>query len=96
MRADVLFYLLIVAIVAATALLIISVVLPPIVSDETLDTVAGLSVVAVLLFGTVTAWLYIRYRWPSNPRGRVFDRDIGLAWSHMSDPRRARFGFGEH
>src|SRR5262245_11618730 len=96
MRGDVLFYLLIVATVAAAALLILSAVLPPIVSNETLDTVAGLSVIGVLLFGTLTAWLYVRYRWPSNPRGRVFDRDIGLAWSHMSDPRRARFGFGEH
>jgi hypothetical protein len=96
MRGDVLFYLLIVATVAAAALLIISAVLPPIVSDATLDAVAGLSVMGVLIFGTLTAWLYVRYRWPSNPRARVFDRDIGLAWSHMSDPRRARFRFGEH
>jgi hypothetical protein len=96
MRGDVLFYLLIVATAAAAALLMISAALPPLVSDETLDTAAGLSVVGVLIFGTLTAWLYVRYRWPSNRRGRVFDRDIGLAWSHMSDPRRARFGFGEH
>ena len=92
MRGDVLFYLLIVATIAAAALLILSALLPPVVSEQTLDIVAGLSVIAVLVFGTVAAWLYVRYRWRSNPRSRVFDRDIGLAWSHMSDPRRARFG----
>jgi hypothetical protein len=96
MRGDVLFYSLVIITGITVALVIGSGVFSPVVAKRTLETVAGVSVVGALFFGTLTAWLYVRYRWPSNPRGRVFDRDIGLAWSHMSDPRRGRFGFDQH
>jgi hypothetical protein len=70
MRGNALFYLLVLATFACTATVGISAVLPPILSEDTLIAIAGLSGLGVLIFGTMTVWLYVRYRWPANPRSR--------------------------
>ena len=93
MRGNVLFYLFIIGICGFVIVFLVSAVFPPVFPEEGLIIAAGISALGVLLCTTLAAWLYVRYRWALNPKGRVFDRDIGLAWSHMSDPRRARFGF---
>jgi hypothetical protein len=94
MRGDLLFYLMILAAAVCVVALITSALLPPVVPERVLITASGLSAAGTMLCSITTAWLYFRYRWPSNPSGHEFDHDIGLAWSHMTDPRRARFAFG--
>jgi hypothetical protein len=93
MRGDVLFYGCVLALIACALTFAASALVPPVLSENTMITLAGLALVGFVMFAVVVAWLFVRYRWAANPRGRKFDRDVGLAWSHMSDPRRARFSF---
>jgi hypothetical protein len=93
MRGDALFYFLVVALLVCVIVLIASAFFPPILSEDALITAAGLAAVGILFIGVLVGWLYVRYRWAANPSGHKFDRDIGLAWSHMSDPRRSKFAF---
>jgi hypothetical protein len=94
MREHALFYLVLLAAFGSILTLSISALAPLIISEETLITIAGLSATLAAISMIFVGWLYVRYRWPLNPRKRIFDHDIGLAWSHMSDPNRTRFGFG--
>lgn len=93
MREQIIFYLLLLGLVSCVLLLVPSLLIPPIVSEDRLIVISGLAVMGILLFGGLTVWFYVRYRWSLNRKRRVFDHDIGLAWSHMTDPRRARLDF---
>jgi hypothetical protein len=92
MRGDRLFYMLILLTLISTLALVISALLPPVVPEHVLTTASGVSAAAAIFSLLVTAWLYFRYRRPGSVH--EFDRDVGLAWSHMTDPRRTRFSFG--
>lgn len=94
MRGDLVFYLLIVWTIACAAVFAATAFSPPFVSEEILVFAAGVSALGTLCGAMLAIWLFIRFRWSGNPNEHKFDREIGLAWSHMIDPQRARFGFG--
>jgi hypothetical protein len=94
MREGVVFYSLVLVTIGAVLAAIILAILPPILHEDILATMNGLAILSALALIIVVAWIYVRYRWSGNSRAHKFDRDIGLAWSHMSDPRRAKFDFG--
>jgi hypothetical protein len=68
-------------------------VIPAILSEKFLVQIAGSLALCTVLFGALVGWLQVRYRSSTNSRIRNFDHDIGLAWDHMTDGRRARFSF---
>ena len=93
MRFQVLFNLLLFFSICAVIIFILSALSPPIVSETSLTIANGLSAFMLLILLGLVGWLYFRYRMIGNSLGRKFDQDIGLAWSHFCDPRRARLDF---
>ena len=93
MGGDTLFYVLLIVTFGCVLCFAGATLLPPVVAEDALVLIGGISGLVAVAFAVLTAWVFVRYRWAGHPRGRAFDRDIGLAWSHMGDPRRARFGF---
>lgn len=93
MRGDVVFYLAVVAALVCAVIALLLALMPPFVSEDTLSIAVGFAVLGCLGWSALAFWFFLRFRWSGYPKEHKFDREIGLAWSHMSDPRRARFGF---
>jgi hypothetical protein len=96
MRENALFYSLLLALICSLVALVILLFMPPIVSEEKLIEANGLATSAVFILGALTVWFFVRYRWAANRRRHIFDHEIGLAWSHMTDTRRARYDFNRN
>lgn len=93
MRGNVIFHLTVLGTILCALTTTASALLPAVISETFLIFLTGTSALVGLMLALISGWLHFRYRWLGNRRGRKFDYDIGIAWDHMTDSRRWRFGF---
>jgi hypothetical protein len=92
-RGPAFFFLMLLCAIVCTVIAAVAGVIPPVLPEQVLVRLAGSLALCTVLFSALVGWLQVRYRSSTNSRIRNFDHDIGLAWDHMTDGRRARFSF---
>jgi DMSO reductase anchor subunit len=93
LRGAATFFLIVLAAAICVVIALALGLMPPVLPEWVLVRTAGCFGLCALLFALLSIWIQVRYRSTQNMKTRNIDHEIGIAWDHMTDPRRTRFSF---